>query len=144
MIPQAFRWLLAGWLLAALAGTLGLYLMTRSDLHERFDLDARVLHRMLSQRMEQQEAVLRSVDALWQQQVGPLTLGRFAGVLLAPYPQVTAVEECAGTSCRSVTAGHSRLPPLPGHARGPNRGVARDRRPTLRPGSPAGARVDRR
>ncbi|GGK33979.1 hypothetical protein GCM10008955_30050 [Deinococcus malanensis] len=105
--------MLAGWLLAALAGTLGLYLMTRSDLHERFDLDARVLHRMLSQRMEQQEAVLRSVDALWQQQVGPLTLGRFAGVLLAPYPQVTAVEECAGTSCRSVTAGHSRLPPLP-------------------------------
>ncbi|MFC4640140.1 ATP-binding protein [Deinococcus hohokamensis] len=113
MILRTFRWLLIGWLLTALAGTLGLCLMTWADLRGTFDLDARVLHRVISQRMEQQEAVLRSVDALWQQHVDPMTLDRFTDALLAPYPQVIAVEQCAGTTCSNVLPGPFSLPAVP-------------------------------
>ncbi|OLV18731.1 hypothetical protein [Deinococcus marmoris] len=52
-----------------------LFFSTGNHLTETFGTDARVLHRVLSQRMEQQEAVLNAVDALERQGMGAAALG---------------------------------------------------------------------
>lgn len=103
-----------GWLLIAGLGTLVLVMGTRTALRERFDVDARILHRVLSQRLEQQEAVLFALDALSQQGVASPTLERYAARLLSSYPQVVALEQCRPQGCRALTPGGLELPALPG------------------------------
>ncbi|GAA4012678.1 hypothetical protein GCM10022631_25500 [Deinococcus rubellus] len=88
------------WLLLAGAGITVLLLSAGGQLTETFNTDARILHRVLSQRMEQQEAVLNAVDALERQGVGTAALGTYLGTLLRPYPQVVAVESCTAQGCR--------------------------------------------
>ena len=83
------------WLMLAGVGVAGLFLSTGSRVNETFGTDARILHRVLSQRMEQQEAVLNALDALERQGVGMAALDTYLDTLLRPYPQVVAVERCS-------------------------------------------------
>ncbi|MDV6376306.1 sensor histidine kinase [Deinococcus arenicola] len=87
------------WLLLAGAGVAALFTVAREQSTETFNTDARILHRVLSQRMEQQEAVLNAVDAL-REGMDAAALGRSLDTLLRPYPQVVAVERCAAGGCR--------------------------------------------
>ncbi|QFP75721.1 ATP-binding protein [Deinococcus sp. AJ005] len=92
------------WLLLVGAGMAALFTGARGQFTETFNTDARILHRVLSQRMEQQEAVLNAVDALGMDVLGQgmdtAALGRYLDTLLRPYPQVVAVERCAAGGCR--------------------------------------------
>lgn len=101
------------WVLLALVGTAVLLVGARAAQRERFDVDARILHRQLSQRLEQQEAVLFAVDALSRQGVTGPTLERYAAALIRTYPQIVALEECGAVTCRSLTPGITGLPGLP-------------------------------
>lgn len=85
----------------------------RAELRESFDLDARVLHRVLSQRMEQQETVLNAVESLAAQGVERRTLGGYVKALIRPYPQITAVEQCTSAGCEALTPLPGTLPVLP-------------------------------
>ncbi len=88
------------WVLLAGGGITALLLSVGRQLTETFGTDARILHRVLSQRMEQQEAVLNAVDALERQGVGTAVLDTYLNTLLRLYPQVVAVERCAAQECR--------------------------------------------
>ncbi|GGO38742.1 sensor histidine kinase [Deinococcus humi] len=99
------------WLVLAGMGVAGLFLSTVNRVRETFDTDARILHRVLSQRMEQQEAVLNALDALEQQGVGVVALGTYLNTLLRPYPQVVAVEQCFAQSCQ-VLGTPAEQPPV--------------------------------
>ncbi|WP_156952958.1 tyrosine-type recombinase/integrase [Deinococcus frigens] len=99
------------WLLLAGVGVAALFLSARGQFAETFNTDARILHRVLSQRMEQQEAVLNAVDALGQGE-GTVTLDTFLDTLLRPYPQVVAVERCAAQGCRVLGTPAQRPPSL--------------------------------
>ncbi|MDB5045056.1 MAG: two-component sensor, partial [Deinococcus sp.] len=103
-----------GWLVVAGLGTLALLLSHRSAQYEAFEVDARILHRVLSQRMEQQEAVLYALDALSQQDVAGPTFERYAGQLFQTYPQVMALEKCSAQGCRTLTPGAHTLPTVSG------------------------------
>ncbi len=87
------------WLLLAGAGVAALFVNVRGQFTETFDTDARILHRVLSQRMEQQEAVLNAMAALGQG-MDAAALGRSLDTLLRPYPQVVAVESCSARGCQ--------------------------------------------
>ncbi|CAM3304192.1 histidine kinase [Deinococcus saxicola] len=87
------------WLLLAGAGVAALFMSARGQFTATFDTDARILHRVLSQRMEQQEAVLNAVDAL-EPGMDAAALAGYLDTLLRPYPQVVAVERCAAQGCR--------------------------------------------
>ncbi|WP_161882209.1 hypothetical protein [Deinococcus alpinitundrae] len=88
------------WLLVAGAGAAALFTAAQRQLTETFNTDARILHRVLSQRMEQQEAVLNAVDALEHQALDAAVLGSYLGSLLRPYPQIVAVERCTAQGCQ--------------------------------------------
>ena len=112
-LRRALPWTLA-WLLLAALGAAALILDRRQTLQAVFDLDTRILHRVLSQRMEQQEAVLNAVTALAAQGVTDTTLAGYVQALARPYPQITGVQLClpAGT-CRTLLAPPAGLPDLP-------------------------------
>ena len=59
-----------------------------------FEQDSRILHRVLSQRAEQHEAVLASLVALERSGVGVGTLSDFARAMRLHYPQIELVERC--------------------------------------------------
>ncbi|MFK7603539.1 sensor histidine kinase [Deinococcus sp. SM5_A1] len=99
------------WLLLAGTGVAALFMSARGQLTETFDTDARILHRVLSQRMEQQEAVLNAVDALGQG-MDAAALGSYLDTLLRPYPQVVAVERCAAQGCQVLGTPAETPPPL--------------------------------
>jgi len=105
------RWTLLCWVAAALLGTWVLTSERRAALRASFDLDARVLHRLLSQRMEQQETVLYALAALPTQGMQPDQLTAYVRALVRPYPQIVAVEFCAEV-CRALVATQAR-PDLP-------------------------------
>jgi len=88
------------WVLLAGGGIMTLFLSVGGQLTETFGTDARILHRVLSQRMEQQEAVLNAVDALERQGVATAVLDTYLNTLLRLYPQVVAVERCVAQECR--------------------------------------------
>jgi two-component system sensor kinase FixL len=92
-------------------GTAALFFSTNNRLAETFGTDARILHRVLSQRMEQQEAVLNAVDALERQGMGAATLGTYLNTLLGSYPQVAAVERCSARACQTLGT-PAEQPPL--------------------------------
>ena len=103
-LRRALPWTLA-WLLLAALGAAALILDRRQTLQAGFDLDTRILHRVLSQRMEQQEAVLNAVTALAAQGVTDATLAGYVQALTRPYPQITGVQVCPpGGTCRTLLA----------------------------------------
>lgn len=104
------------WLMLAGAGVAAQFLSTRTRLTETFGTDARILHRVLSQRMEQQEAVLNALDALERQGVGAAALGTYVDTLVRPYPQVVAAERCSATGCQ-VLGTPAKRPPVLASAR---------------------------
>jgi signal transduction histidine kinase len=86
---------LAVWILAwALVGAIGAVLLARAELgqlRDAFDTDARIVHRLLSQRVVQHDAVLASL-ALLQPPAGPEP--RLASV----YPQILEVKRREGSA----------------------------------------------
>ncbi|GGS07235.1 sensor histidine kinase [Deinococcus sedimenti] len=113
MARAVWRWTLPLWLAVTLAGSWGLVSERRAALQAAFELDARVLHRVLSQRLEQQETVLSAVAALLAQDLPPGKLGGYVQALVRPYGQIVAVEGCAAAGCRSFTFRREELPDLP-------------------------------
>jgi C4-dicarboxylate-specific signal transduction histidine kinase len=81
---------LSAWLLLAAAGCGVLALRSHEALRERFDADARVAHRLLSQRAAQHDAVLATL-ALLQPAADDESLLRLASVV----PQITGVKRIA-------------------------------------------------
>ena len=100
------------WLLLAGVGVTALFVSVGTHLAETFSTDARILHRVLSQRMEQQEAVLNAVDALERQGADTAALGSYLNTLLRPYPQVVAVERCTPLGCQVLGSPTERPPRL--------------------------------
>ncbi|GAO22675.1 integral membrane sensor signal transduction histidine kinase [Alicycliphilus sp. B1] len=81
-------WLLA-WLVLAAAGCAWLARQRLQQLHDAFDTDARIAHRVLSQRMVQHEAILATLVLL--QPEGPAAGPVPWSALARPYPQVREV-----------------------------------------------------
>ncbi|HRO83067.1 MAG TPA: two-component sensor histidine kinase, partial [Alicycliphilus denitrificans] len=81
-------WLLA-WLVLAAAGCAWLAQQRLQQLHDAFDTDARIAHRVLSQRMVQHEAILATLVLL--QPEGPAAGPAPWNALARPYPQVREV-----------------------------------------------------
>lgn len=81
-------WLLA-WLVLAAAGCAWLAQQRLQQLHDAFDTDARIAHRVLSQRMVQHEAILATLVLL--QPEGPAAGPAPWSALTRPYPQVREV-----------------------------------------------------
>ncbi|AZI44969.1 hypothetical protein EHF33_18880 (plasmid) [Deinococcus psychrotolerans] len=100
------------WLLLSGVGVTALFVSVGKHLAETFNTDARILHRVLSQRMEQQEAVLNAVYALERQGTGTAALGTYLNTLLRPYPQVVAVERCTPLGCQVLGSPTERPPRL--------------------------------
>ncbi|MCP2014707.1 signal transduction histidine kinase [Deinococcus sp. HSC-46F16] len=105
-------------LLAWMGGTLlvGLLWWSASarDAQVRFETGARILHRVLSQRSEQQEAVLASLTALARADVQDEALGQYASAMRAQYPQIVGVQRCR-PRCEDLGPSGAALPqrPLP-------------------------------
>lgn len=111
------RTVLLSWLLLVLLGCGGLWWSAWTRAQVGFDTDARILHRVLSQKMAQQEAVLGAVDALEQQGLDARALGRYVNTLLRPYPQVIAVQRCTPGGCQTYNRTRAQtLPDLPPRA----------------------------
>jgi signal transduction histidine kinase len=86
--PGSWRWL-AAWLVLAWLGGL---LIVRSDIAQRrdaFQTDARIAHRLLSQRAVQQDAILATLLTL---QPAPASLPPLAQQLAVLYPQLLALD----------------------------------------------------
>lgn len=83
----------------------------------RFETGARILHRVLSQRSEQQEAVLASLTALARAGVAGTALHEYVGAMRGQYPQIVGVQRCRP---RCVDLG-PRAVTLPGTALQPDR-----------------------
>lgn len=101
------------WLLLAGAGVTALFASASERLSEAFSTDARILHRVLSQRMEQQEAVLNAAHALASQGVDEAALSTALTTLHRQYPQVVAAQRCASGRCRTLGPADVPLPRLP-------------------------------
>ncbi|UQN08366.1 sensor histidine kinase [Deinococcus sp. QL22] len=78
----------------------------------QFETGARILHRVLSQRSEQQEAVLASMTALTQAGVTGAALGQYAAAMRAQYPQIAGIQRCQ-PGCQSVGPQGMTLPTEP-------------------------------
>lgn len=82
LLAWAFVTLLVGsaWLGAAVRGV-----------QARFETGARIQHRVLSQRSEQQEAVLVSLTPLSRAGVADKALHEYVGAMRGQYPQIVGV-----------------------------------------------------
>lgn len=100
---------LLAWLGATLAvGWLGWSTSVR-DAQARFETGARILHRVLSQRSEQQETVLASLTALTRAGVGDAALHQYAAAMRGQYPQIVGVQRCR-PGCAPLGPGGAALP----------------------------------
>jgi two-component system, LuxR family, sensor kinase FixL len=93
-------WLLIG---VALCGVWAIAVVNAS--RDLFEQEARILHRELSQRAEQHEAVLAGLNALERSRVGVATQSEFALALQKRYPQIEAIARCStqpAASCVSL------------------------------------------
>lgn len=113
MSRPVWRWTLLVWAVVTALGAWGLVAARRADLRAAFDLDARILHRVMSQRLEQQETVLYAVAALSDQGMDPGRLNRYVQTLIHPYPQIVAAQVCIPAGCQVLASGHRPLPRLP-------------------------------
>ncbi|WP_104992146.1 sensor histidine kinase [Deinococcus sp. NW-56] len=103
---------LLAWLGATLAvGWLGWTASVR-DAQARFETGARILHRVLSQRSEQQETVLASLTALTRAGVGDAALHQYAAAMRGQYPQIVGVQRCRAR-CELLGPGGAALPDTP-------------------------------
>lgn len=75
----------------------------------RFETGARIQHRVLSQRSEQQEAVLVSLSALDRAGVGDTALEEYVRAMRGPYPQIVGVQRCR-PRCVNLGAGTAAFP----------------------------------
>lgn len=78
----------------------------------RFETGARILHRVLSQRSEQQEAVLASLTALTRAGVGDEALRQYVSAMRAQYPQIVGVQRCR-PGCLNLGPSGAALPRAP-------------------------------
>ncbi|MFC6592958.1 PAS domain-containing protein [Deinococcus lacus] len=96
---------------AALLGSGLIGLERRSVWQGEFEADARIVHRVLSQRAAQQETILEALVALSKEKAEEALLGRYAERVLAPHAQVFAAQWCEAT-CRNVMPDPEPLPPV--------------------------------
>ncbi|NML48425.1 two-component sensor histidine kinase [Ramlibacter sp. G-1-2-2] len=86
--PRRHRWLPAFWLALAFGGWIALVRLEIADLQDAFETDARIAHRLLSQRAVQHDAILATL-ALLQPPDSPEA---GAQRLPALYPQILSVQ----------------------------------------------------
>ncbi len=90
---------IAAWLALAATGAVWLARTELAHLREAFEVDARIMHRLLSQRASQHDAVLATLGLLQSQSAEAERERRLSSV----YPQVIAVEKHApGTPWQSL------------------------------------------
>ncbi|BDP44513.1 hypothetical protein DAETH_44820 (plasmid) [Deinococcus aetherius] len=111
MTPFRRAALLAWGFVTLLVGTTWLVTSARG-VQARFETGARILHRVLSQRSEQQEAVLASLTALTRAGVADAALHEYAGAMRAQYPQIVGVQRCR-PECVDLGPGGAALPTGP-------------------------------
>lgn len=94
--PKALWYGLAllGWLVVGLVVCLLWSISVTNQVRADFDQDARILHRILSQKTEQHEAVLSSLVALEKTGVSRATLYGFAEAMRTRYLQLEALQRC--------------------------------------------------
>jgi signal transduction histidine kinase len=123
-IPAMFRtallrrlhWWLIAWLLLSLLGALTLARLALGDLREAFETDARIVHRVLSQRVVQHDAVLATLSLLQTAQgvAGEQRLGSVYSQILGvarraegeawPDAQLSAAEAASRQTKQAVLA----------------------------------------
>ncbi len=92
------------WLLAALAATMLLGVYNVSRLASSFDADARTLHRVMSQRADQHDALLTSLAAVvGDAEGGGPALRPLTEAVLRFYPRIIAIEVIAPAPQPRVT-----------------------------------------
>lgn len=97
-LRQNVPWIVA-WLALAIVGAVWLARAELAHLRESFEVDARIMHRLLSQRASQHDAVLATLSLLQSQSAEAERERRLSSV----YPQVIAVEKHApGTPWPSI------------------------------------------
>ena len=69
-----------------------------------FEREVRILQGVLTQRVEQHEGVLSSLEALVMMRLGSDQLQTYATAIRARYPQITAIEYCATQTARTACA----------------------------------------
>ena len=89
-LRQNVPWI-AAWLALAFVGAVWLARTELAHLRESFEVDARIMHRLLSQRASQHDAVLATLGLLQSQSTEAERERRLSSV----YPQVIAVEKHA-------------------------------------------------
>ena len=89
-LRQSLPWI-AAWLAFALIGAAWLARSELANVRESFEVDARIMHRLLSQRASQHDAMLATLSLLQSQNAEAERERRLSAV----YPQVIAVEKHA-------------------------------------------------
>lgn len=97
---------LIAWLVVGLAICFAWGVSSANQSRAAFEQDTRILHRVLSQRAEQHEAVLSSLVALERSRVNASTFADFAKAMRARYAQIEVIEYCTsgGTAAPVCTA----------------------------------------
>ncbi|MFC4453634.1 ATP-binding protein [Deinococcus sonorensis] len=108
-MPSLRRAALLAWVLVTLLVGLTWCWAAARSVQAQFETGARILHRVLSQRSEQQEAVLASLDALTRAGVGRRALGQYTDAMRAQYPQIVGVQRCRGR-CTAIGPSGAHLP----------------------------------
>ena len=90
-LRHSLPWI-AAWLALAVIGAVWLARSELANLRESFEVDARIMHRLLSQRASQHDAVLATLGLLQSQSTEAERERRLSSV----YPQVIAVETHPG------------------------------------------------
>ncbi len=88
---KSVRWWLAAWVVLTLAGGAVLARIERLELRDGFETNARIMHRLLSQRVVQHDAILATLALLQPGAEGP-TEAAPEQRLPALYPQILAVQ----------------------------------------------------
>ena len=100
-LRHSLPWI-AAWLALAVTGAVWLARGELANLRESFEVDARIMHRLLSQRASQHDAVLATLGLLQSQSAEAERERRLSSV----YPQVIAVEkQASGTPWPNKNAG---------------------------------------
>ncbi len=89
-LRHSLPWI-AAWLALAATGAVWFARSELANLHESFEVDARIMHRLLSQRASRHDAVLATLGLLQSQNTDAERERRLSSV----YPQVIAVEKHA-------------------------------------------------
>ncbi|EYB68599.1 hypothetical protein DEIPH_ctg019orf0012 [Deinococcus phoenicis] len=108
---------LLAWILVTVLVGLAWLVASARNVQARFETGARILHRVLSQRSEQQEAVLASLTALTRAGVSDEALHQYVGAMRAQYPQIVGVQRCRAGCMDLGSSGAA----LPGDALSPDR-----------------------